>query len=232
MTDTYYMISEASRLVHVESHVLRYWEEELGLDIPRNELGHRIYMQDHIRLFRVVKILKEKGYQLRAVKELLPHLRELDEDDVKHFQDLHFETVVEEKMEKAEAQSAPAGPQPPLEEASGQTDAPKTEELRALGDRKQQEQMEQFEQLLSDIVIRALERYELQHIKQETEVPVELSERSLEQLTRKIESMLERREEKEEERYRLLDECIRTYQRMNQNQARRGFRLFHRRTAG
>lgn len=206
MTDTYYMISEASKLVHVESHVLRYWEEELGLDIPRNELGHRIYSQEHIRLFRIVKILKEKGYQLRAVKELLPHLRELDEDDVKHFQDLHFETVVEEQME--------------------------TEELRMTNNGKQQEQMEKFEQLLSDIVIRALERYELQHIKQEAEVPVELSERSLEQLTTKIESMLERREEKEEERYRLLDECIRTYQRMNQDQARRGFRLFHRRTAG
>lgn len=209
MTDTYYMISEASRLVHVESHVLRYWEEELGLDIPRNELGHRIYSQEHIRLFRVVKILKEKGYQLRAVKELLPHLRELDEDEVKHFQDLHFETVVEEKADTQEP-----------------------EELRTIDNRERQEQMEQFEQLLSDIIIRALERYELQHMKQEAEVPVELSERSLEQLTRKIESMLERREEKEEERYRLLDECIRTYQRMNQDQARRGFKLFRRRSAG
>lgn len=206
MTDTYYMISEASKLVHVESHVLRYWEEELGLDIPRNELGHRVYSQDHIRLFRVVRVLKEKGYQLRAVKELLPHLRELDEEEVKHFQDLHFDTVVEEKME--------------------------TEELRTISDEKQKEQRAQFEQLLSDIVIRALERYELQHVKREANVPVELSERSLEQLTRKIETMLERREEKEEERYRLLDECIRTYQRMNQEQARRGFRFFRRRTAG
>ena len=40
-----YMISDAAGLVNVESHVLRYWEEELELDIPRNELGHRYYTQ-------------------------------------------------------------------------------------------------------------------------------------------------------------------------------------------
>ena len=32
-----YMISDAASLVDVESHVLRYWEDELELDIPRNE---------------------------------------------------------------------------------------------------------------------------------------------------------------------------------------------------
>ena len=35
-----YMISDAADMVHVETHVLRYWEEELGLSIPRNEMGH------------------------------------------------------------------------------------------------------------------------------------------------------------------------------------------------
>ena len=37
-----YMISDAAAAVDVETHVLRYWEDELGLDVPRNELGHRI----------------------------------------------------------------------------------------------------------------------------------------------------------------------------------------------
>ena len=35
------MISDAAKMVDVESHVLRYWEEELKIDIPRNEMGHR-----------------------------------------------------------------------------------------------------------------------------------------------------------------------------------------------
>ena len=36
-----YMISDAAALAGVETHVLRYWEEELDLTIPRNEMGHR-----------------------------------------------------------------------------------------------------------------------------------------------------------------------------------------------
>ena len=41
-----YLINEAAKEVHVESHVLRYWEEELDLPIKRNEQGHRIYTQE------------------------------------------------------------------------------------------------------------------------------------------------------------------------------------------
>ena len=37
------LISDAAKKVQVESHVLRYWEEELKLPIKRNEMGHRYY---------------------------------------------------------------------------------------------------------------------------------------------------------------------------------------------
>mgnify|MGYP000003338006 FL=1 len=60
----HYLISDASRQVQVEAHVLRYWEDELGLPIPRNELGHRYYTEFHIQLFRQIKQLKEQGYHL------------------------------------------------------------------------------------------------------------------------------------------------------------------------
>ena len=71
MSEVHYLISDASRQVDVESHVLRYWEEELELDIPRNDMGHRYYTEYHIRLFRQIKDLKEKGYQLKAIKSAL-----------------------------------------------------------------------------------------------------------------------------------------------------------------
>ena len=67
MAEARYLISDAAKKVDVESHVLRYWEEELELNIPRNEMGHRYYTDYHIRLFRRVKELKEKGYQLKAI---------------------------------------------------------------------------------------------------------------------------------------------------------------------
>ena len=51
MEQTYYLISDAAKKVQVESHVLRYWEEELELPIKRNELGHRFYTEEDIKRF-------------------------------------------------------------------------------------------------------------------------------------------------------------------------------------
>ena len=52
-----YLISETAKLVGVESHVLRYWEEELKLPIRRNELGHRYYTKEDVEQFREIKKL-------------------------------------------------------------------------------------------------------------------------------------------------------------------------------
>ena len=62
MKENKYTISEAARLLSVENHVLRYWEEELDLTIPRNEMGHRYYTRENIQEFQKIKELKEKGY--------------------------------------------------------------------------------------------------------------------------------------------------------------------------
>lgn len=70
------MISEAAKKVHVESHVLRYWEEELGLSIGRTEMGHRYYTEDDIQLFCCIKRLKDEGMLLRDLKLLVPQLNE------------------------------------------------------------------------------------------------------------------------------------------------------------
>ena len=65
------MISDAADMVHVETHVLRYWEEELELAIPRNEMGHRYYTRDNIKEFQKIKDLKDQGYQLKAIRMIL-----------------------------------------------------------------------------------------------------------------------------------------------------------------
>lgn len=66
-----YIISDVSKLIDVEPHVLRYWEEELSLNITRNQLGHRYYKESDLELLRRVKQLKEQGLQLRAIKVML-----------------------------------------------------------------------------------------------------------------------------------------------------------------
>ena len=67
----YVFISDAAKEVNVESHVLRYWEEELHLPIKRNELGHRYYTQEDVERFKQIKGMKERGLQLKAIKMIL-----------------------------------------------------------------------------------------------------------------------------------------------------------------
>ena len=63
-----YLISDAAKQVQVETHVLRYWEEELGLPIKRNKLGHRYYTEGDVDFFKEVKKMKDSGIQLKAIR--------------------------------------------------------------------------------------------------------------------------------------------------------------------
>ncbi len=78
MEEKGYSVSEAVRLIGVESHVLRYWEEELSIVVRRNAQGHRIYSEENIDTFRQVRKLKEKGLQLKAIRLLLDKQGRLD----------------------------------------------------------------------------------------------------------------------------------------------------------
>ena len=71
MSEVRYMISDAADKLQIEAHVLRYWEEELELDVPRNEMGHRYYTEEWIGTFEQIQTLKDRGYQLRAIKALI-----------------------------------------------------------------------------------------------------------------------------------------------------------------
>ena len=69
-----YTVAETVKMTGVKSYVLRYWEDELKLQIGRNELGHRYYTGEDIQLFLNIKELKNRGLQLRAIYALLPKI--------------------------------------------------------------------------------------------------------------------------------------------------------------
>ena len=72
-----YIISDAAKLLDVEAHVLRNWEDELSLNIPRNEIGHRIYTDDNILELQMIKKLKYQGFSLKHIKLLIPYFNKL-----------------------------------------------------------------------------------------------------------------------------------------------------------
>ncbi len=68
MNKTQHTISEAAKALHVEAHVLRYWEEELTLHIPRNNMGHRIYGEKEMALLQQIIQWKEEGLSLKEIQ--------------------------------------------------------------------------------------------------------------------------------------------------------------------
>lgn len=70
-TEKEYSISEVSDLTDYENHVLRYYEKEFELDIPRNEANHRYYTYKEIEIFNNIKGLQEKGFTNKQIKLIL-----------------------------------------------------------------------------------------------------------------------------------------------------------------
>ena len=229
MAEIHYLISDASKKVDVEAHVLRYWEDELELSIPRNEMGHRFYTDYHIRLFRQVMSLKEKGYQLKAIKAAL----------AKTFQD--GKTVISGEILEEDVIAALKGTGPEAQEKAGTKeeaeggqaqekaaedsavknlapfDSDSVEALLA------EEKMEQFQKLMDHIIGRAMEE-NTEKLSQDVSYLVH------DKLMKEMEYLMRVSDEREEERFKQLDEAIRSCQRDNLGRAEAAasaFPFFH-----
>lgn len=208
MAEVHYLISDASKKVDVEAHVLRYWEEELELRIPRNEMGHRYYTEFHIRLFRQVKMLKDKGYQLKAIKTALSKSLESDGKVIIPNE------VLEEDVLAALRDTAPSGGEggTAQEEAVPGTAVSCPEEARQgspVEELVESGKMEQVQRLLNHVIGRAMEE-NCEKLSQDIAYMVH------EKLLKEMDYLMRVADEKEDERFRQLDEMIRVCQKDNQ----------------
>lgn len=183
MDETHYSISETGKMVGVESHVLRYWEEELELNIPRNGKSHRYYTDLHIRLFQKVKELKEKGYQLKAIEQVLKRMMEggmdVNPDEV-------LEQVAVDTLANVDESSLPV--------------------------LSQEEKMDQFQKIMSHIVGQAMQ------VNNQAIVD-DVSRQVNDRVIQELEYMMRVNNEKEEERFKQLDETLRAYQKEGKGRA-------------
>ena len=70
-----FMIKDATKKLGIEAHVLRYWEEELGLEIKRNSMGHRYYDEKDIRMFGEIKRLRDEGISLKEIRSSIERMK-------------------------------------------------------------------------------------------------------------------------------------------------------------
>jgi DNA-binding transcriptional MerR regulator len=203
MEETRYSISEAGKMVGVESHVLRYWQDELHLEIPRNVQGHRYYTDLHIRLFRKIKELKDKGYQLKAIEQVLEGMISGDEA-ADPDAELEQQAVMILKEEGAG------------DNMEGETT------LRLVSKREETEldanaeKLEQFQQIMNQIIGQAVQvAIQANHEAMSSAISQQVNDKMVQEL----EYMMRINDEREEERFKVLDETLRSWQKESRSNA-------------
>ena len=76
MQKLYYSISEVSKMVDEEQHILRYWEKEFSEINPRkNRAGNRVYSLRDLAVVKYVKMmLRDEKLSLKGAKEKIKHI--------------------------------------------------------------------------------------------------------------------------------------------------------------
>lgn len=189
MDQVRYSISDASKKVEVEPHVLRYWEDELSLSIPRNAMGHRYYGEEELGKIQEIKHLKEQGFQLKAIKLVLPNIEKVEKlsDDMK-------QRLCEELNERVMQ-----------EERTGIV--LHTQVNLDTGKKNQTNKKEQFQKIMTDIIKYAIEESNKELCKQ---VSKEVSTN----VVKELDYQFRMQEERQEAHYRKIDEVIRSKQRV------------------
>ncbi len=199
----YLLISDAAKEVKVESHVLRYWEEELHLPIKRNELGHRYYTEEDVERFKQIKSMKERGLQLKAIKMILKDGR-LDV--------LPESTPQEERKQK----SAPQEPEDQMaihiidsREIKEET-MPETIHTGSITYQSKEEKSKRLQWLLQQLIRETL-------VENNQELCREIKESVVKELDYQFRAQEEREEERDrrqeersEEYYKKMDELLRS----------------------
>lgn len=234
MAEAHYLISDAAKQVNVESHVLRYWEDELELPIPRNDMGHRYYTDYHIQLFCQIRDLKDRGYQLKAIRNALNKMsdametvtitEELMEEDMKTaWKENHAKTelktndIVQEKDMQAAQGSVTVHAEDEEEDSMELLAVEEEQQVPAL---TPEEKMARFQDIMNHIIGQAVEA-NMSRISQEIteDVSDAVSENVTDRVMKEVEYLLRVSDEKEEERFKQLDETIRAYQNKGKGRA-------------
>lgn len=195
MEEVRYMISEASKRVDVEAHVLRYWQKQLGLPISRNEMEQRYYKEADVELFKKVKLLKDRGFQLKAIKMLISNL------DKPEMLDTDAEILLGERLDGKEQHMQQE--EKLQENESGTSLIAENEQNEITEDPNSK--MSQFKAVLSHIVLEALKE-------NNATLSQDISSNVSEGVIKEMNYLMRLQEEKEEERYRKFDATLRDYQ--------------------
>ena len=162
-------------------------------------MGHRYYKDSDIEILKKIKILKEHGYQLKAIKMLLANLE--------HLESLDNQTIVKLKDELngkvIDMWKDDNNLEVEQEEGTSIVSSEENNEIKA----ENQDKMQQFKAIMNQIVMSALKE-------NNTQLSEEISTNVTSNVIKEMNYLMRLQEEREEERYRKFDATLRDYQKV------------------
>ncbi|MDD6401329.1 MAG: MerR family transcriptional regulator [Lachnospiraceae bacterium] len=194
------MIKDAVKELKIEAHVLRYWEEELNLNIKRNSMGHRYYDDKDIRLFKEINNLRESGVSLKDIRLAIEKARKEFGADDNSKQNIYEEKTTDKSVETLEEKTAilnvtKAAIDEQLSENKNEIDENKIVDFKSV----------QLQNMMNKLVANALRE-------NKKIITTSVKNEIADDVMKQIDLVIKEKEEREEERFRRLDENIRKLQ--------------------
>lgn len=224
MGEKKYLIKEAAKLVEVEPHVLRYWEEELDIKIKRNDMGHRYYDEQDIRILQKVKELKDRGIQLKAIHELVKKMYELLEKNEQQAASADASDVKEDRQTEESDEDSGSADKKDQEDTSDERkespadafasydftkelvkEATQVTNVNASDGRVVDFKLAQFQAMMTKIISNSMK----ESMKPFSQA---VASNTVEDVVKQMDVLLKEREEREEARYKKLDATLREMQ--------------------
>lgn len=196
------MIKEAAKALSVEAYVLRYWEDELGLSIKRNAMGHRYYDERDIKMFEEIKMLKQKGLTLKDIRTAIEKYR-VEGKKEKSEEEKTNKSGDDGELNMTESNIGKENINQTEKRNSVELDKGKASEIKVV-DFKQV----QLQTIMNKIVANALrENKDIITSSIKAEITTDVM--------RQFDVVMREKEEREEARYRKLDQVLREMQQGN-----------------
>ena len=220
-----YMIKDAAKELDVEAHVLRYWEEELGLTIKRNSMGHRYYDEKDIMIFKNVQELKKRGLSLKDIRDGIEKAKkeqaniqkvsEVSDEDVKVYS---FNDFKKNKDNDIKTEVTEGSKEENKEEIKKDAESNVATEKLSVVDFK----ISRLQTVMNKVIANALRE-------NKDIITASIKEEITSDVMKQFDTVIREKEEREEKRFKRLDEYLREIQRANMEAAAARERGFFRR---
>ncbi|MGN0165020.1 MAG: MerR family transcriptional regulator [Lachnospiraceae bacterium] len=191
MGERKYLMADVAKKLDIPPYMLRYYEDALAINIPRNERGLRYYRKQELELFASVLNLKQKGFDISAIRMVMDDIHRIEKLPPEKLLELRdkLDTVMDRKTSEEGVSVLGTFPAKPVQTGP--------EPVQNADDK-----MQQFKNIMTGIVLDAL-KMNNEDLGQQIKYTVTDS------VVKEMSYIMKKQEDVEEERFKSIDQRLR-----------------------